>query len=277
MSTDTDDAWHVRIPQRLRASVERIAAEEDRHPAQVVRRLLIRALAQQERTVERNVDDLPRTALIRHTTKSRAWKALSVGAKALFVALQSLHNDRAQNAVWISARDAVEVYGLGSYNEAVGVWFKELEHYGFTVMVQGAHLGLSGKGKSAHYRLTDRWHAGKPPTRDFDNWDGVLFDPPKRIDKRGTARLTGLQKQKNPVCNPQTPCLTPTDIRRVNQVVENGNKCLTPTDIRMNPDCLTPTDIASLPSAKPALMPENAPDKGSGGALLKDRMDACLT
>jgi hypothetical protein len=44
-----DDAWHVRIPQRLRASVERIAISEDRHPAQVVRRLLIRALQQYER------------------------------------------------------------------------------------------------------------------------------------------------------------------------------------------------------------------------------------
>lgn len=45
-----DDAWHVRIPQRLRASVERIAVAEDRHPAQVVRRLLIRALQQHERS-----------------------------------------------------------------------------------------------------------------------------------------------------------------------------------------------------------------------------------
>jgi hypothetical protein len=35
-----DDAWHVRIPQRLRASVDKIAVAEDRHPAQVVRRLL---------------------------------------------------------------------------------------------------------------------------------------------------------------------------------------------------------------------------------------------
>jgi hypothetical protein len=49
MSND-DDAWHVRIPQRLRASVERIAIAEDRHPAQVVRRLLIRALQQHERS-----------------------------------------------------------------------------------------------------------------------------------------------------------------------------------------------------------------------------------
>jgi hypothetical protein len=43
-----DDAWHVRIPRRLQASVERIAVEEDRHPASVVRRLLIKALSQYE-------------------------------------------------------------------------------------------------------------------------------------------------------------------------------------------------------------------------------------
>jgi hypothetical protein len=43
---DNADAWNVRIPRRLRASVEKIAIAEDRHPAQVVRRLLIRALAQ---------------------------------------------------------------------------------------------------------------------------------------------------------------------------------------------------------------------------------------
>ena len=46
--SDTDQSWHIRVPRRLRASVERIAIAEDRHPAQVVRRLLIRALAQYE-------------------------------------------------------------------------------------------------------------------------------------------------------------------------------------------------------------------------------------
>jgi hypothetical protein len=51
-----DDAWHVRIPQRLRASVDKIAIAEDRHPAQVVRRLLIRALQQYERGYERTND-----------------------------------------------------------------------------------------------------------------------------------------------------------------------------------------------------------------------------
>jgi hypothetical protein len=45
MTSVDDSSWHVRLPRRLRTSVERIAAEEERHPAQVVRRLLIRALA----------------------------------------------------------------------------------------------------------------------------------------------------------------------------------------------------------------------------------------
>jgi hypothetical protein len=50
---DNADARNVRIPRRLQASVERIAIEEDRHPASVVRRLLIRALAQH---AERNTE-----------------------------------------------------------------------------------------------------------------------------------------------------------------------------------------------------------------------------
>jgi hypothetical protein len=46
--SNTDDAWHVRIPRRLRGFIDRISEIEDRHPGQVVRRLLIRALAQYE-------------------------------------------------------------------------------------------------------------------------------------------------------------------------------------------------------------------------------------
>jgi hypothetical protein len=196
----------------------------------------------------------PFTALFRHTTKSAAWLALSVGAKATFVALQSLHNDKAQNAVWISARDAVEQYGLGQTKDAVGTWFKELEHYGFVVMVQGAHLGATGKGKSATYRLTDRYHAGKPPTYDFMSWDGVLFEPTKRVDKRGTSRLYALKKQ-NPVQHPRTVYPTPTDIRAGDDMAEIGNKCPYPTDIRAESECPYPTDISSSPSTKPAYTP----------------------
>jgi hypothetical protein len=186
----------------------------------------------------------PFVAVFRHTTKTAAWKALSVGAKATFVALQSLHNDKAQNAVWISARDGVEKFGLGPNKNRVGIWLKELEHYGFVAMVQGAHLGLSGKGKSAHYRLTDRYHAAKPPTYDFQMWDGELFEPKKR--KAGAA---------NPVQHVWTVCPTPMDIRGPAEIVENGNKCPTPMDIRNGSECPTPMDIASLPDTSPSPTP----------------------
>jgi hypothetical protein len=193
----------------------------------------------------------PFTALIRHTTKSDAWKALSVGAKATFAALQSLHNDKAQNAVFISARDGVEKYGLGRDKNLVGLWLKELEHYGFIVMIQGPHHGASGKGKSATYRLTDRYYAGKAPTHDFQNWDGVLFEPKKRKTAAAeTARLDGLKKQ-NPVRTLRTVCPEPTDRSAGGQMTENGNKCPYPTDIRNTSECPYPTDISTLPSAKP--------------------------
>jgi hypothetical protein len=49
MSNSVDpDYWHVRIPNRLRAPVERIDEREDRHPAYIVRKLLDRALQQIE-------------------------------------------------------------------------------------------------------------------------------------------------------------------------------------------------------------------------------------
>jgi hypothetical protein len=205
----------------------------------------------------------PFTALFRHTTKSEAWKALSVGAKATFMALQSQHNDRAQNAVWISARDGVEVFGLGQDRNAIGIRLQELEHYGFIVKVQGHHLGLSGKGKSAHYRLTDRYHAGKPPTYDFQNWGGVLFEPKKRkISDAQMDRLNDLnggRQQRNPVQQVRTVCPAGTDIRAGDEMAEIGNKCPYPTDIRNDSECPYPTDISTLPSTEPAHTPTQLP------------------
>jgi hypothetical protein len=196
----------------------------------------------------------PFTAVFRHTTKTAAWKALSVGAKATFVALQSLHNDKAQNAVFISGRRGVEEYGLSQNRNAVGRWLDELEHYGFTVKIQGHHLGLTGKGKAATYRLTDRYYAGKPPTYDFQSWDGVLFEPKKhKANTAEIARLNDLKqrgKKQNPGSSLVTHCHEPTDIRGVAELVEIGNRCHEPTDIRNGFGCHEPTAIASSPDTE---------------------------
>jgi hypothetical protein len=68
-----------------------------------------------------------------------AWLALSVGARALFLELKSNYNTKAQNAVFLSARDGEKQLGVNK--DTVCKWMHELEHYRFIVEVQGAHLG----------------------------------------------------------------------------------------------------------------------------------------
>jgi hypothetical protein len=62
-------------------------------------------------------------------------------------------------------------------------WFKELEHYGFIILVQHGCLGVEGKGKSPHWRLTELGMTSKasadgifePPTNEFMKWNGTAF------------------------------------------------------------------------------------------------------
>jgi hypothetical protein len=102
----------------------------------------------------------PFVPIFRHTMKSPAWRALSVGARATFLQLKSNYNTNAQNAVFLSARDAAKEFDVNK--DTAGKWLRELEHYGFLVMVQGSHLGASGNGKAALYRLTDCPYAANP-------------------------------------------------------------------------------------------------------------------
>jgi len=168
--------------------------------------------------------------LFRHTLKSPAWKALSVGARATFVALQANHNSNAQNAVFISARTGAKELGVNK--DTVGKWLRELEHYGFIGKVRGAHLGSEGCGKAALYRLTDRWFAGEAPTYDFQNWSGDLFD-----------------EKQNPVRKTRTPRPKKPDIRANPRRGLNGQKRPTPSDIRDTGECPTEPDVTSFTSS----------------------------
>jgi hypothetical protein len=170
----------------------------------------------------------PFVAIYRHTMKSPAWCALSVGARATFFELRTNYNTKSQNAVFLSARDGAKKLNVNK--ETVGKWLHELEHYGFIAKVQGAHLGLSGVGKAARYRLTDSPYAGKPPTYDFQNWDGVLYDPTKK---------------QNPVRKIRTHCPEIPDIRPAATISRNGNKCPEIPDIRPVANCPEIPDITS--------------------------------
>jgi hypothetical protein len=120
--------------------------------------------------------------LLQDTVKSEAWKALSHGARSLYAILMRRYNINLQNAVYVSTRDAEEELGRHSNRHNIQLWFRELTHYGFIVMVSPAHHGVNGHGKAPHWRLTDQWHLGKAPTRDFLAWDGSPFTEKRKRD-----------------------------------------------------------------------------------------------
>jgi hypothetical protein len=122
----------------------------------------------------------PFVALLKDTLKTPAWKALSYGARSLYVVLKWRYNNNTTNAVFVSTRVAAQELGAGRDN--VRHWFRELEFYGFIVKVRLAHHGVNGHGKAPHWRLTEESYLQKEPTRDFLRWDG------NRINKTRNAR-----------------------------------------------------------------------------------------
>jgi hypothetical protein len=220
----------------------------------------------------------PWISVYRHTWKSAAWKILSIGARALYVELAANYNTKMQNAVFMSARTGSERLNVRKDN--ITLWQRELEHYGFLVKVQGAHLGIDGEGKAARYRMTDRWYAGKEPTYDFQNWDGVIFEPKKR--KASAAKIAQLnelnrrsKKQDQeifPVPGSGTPCPKRCDISKSELEVKNGNKRPRVWDISAEADRPTVWDITSLTISRS----EVEPRVPRASSAVEDAADAAI-
>jgi hypothetical protein len=109
-----------------------------------------------------------------------AWRAMSPGARCLYLELRSrVPNDR--NQAFLSQRDAAEA--LGQARPSVRRWFEELQHYGFIVMEHPGCLGSDGKGKAPKWRLTEKGNTSKAsatgelewPTKDYLKWDGARY------------------------------------------------------------------------------------------------------
>jgi hypothetical protein len=113
--------------------------------------------------------------MFKETITSPAWRALSHGARSLFLALKFRYNSEHKNngKIYISTRDAADE--LGSNRDACQRWFRELQHYGFSVMTNPGCLGVDGKGKAPQWRLTELGYMGDPPTREFLRWNGTKF------------------------------------------------------------------------------------------------------
>ena len=116
------------------------------------------------------------------TMETPAWKALSMGARVLYLQIKRHHftggikNNNGK--IYLSQRDAMEELGSGN-RDSVRRWFAELEHFGFIVKTAEGSLGVDGRGKAPQWRLTevDAPNTDQPrATRDYERWDGTPFN-----------------------------------------------------------------------------------------------------
>jgi hypothetical protein len=122
----------------------------------------------------------PFISVVKSTIDTPAWRALSHGARSLYIALRRRYNTNLQGGVYLSTRAGVQELGSHSHRDNVRRWFLELQYYGFIVMIRPGHLGVNGRGKAPHWRLTESQYLGEKPTRDFDRWNGTPFQKKKR-------------------------------------------------------------------------------------------------
>jgi hypothetical protein len=139
----------------------------------------------------------PFVPLLIATLDTPAWRAMSHGARSLYVALKRRYSPNSHNngRLFLSQRDAAEE--VGSHHNEIARWYRELQHYGFIVMQTAGCLGVEGKGQAPRWRLTELGYMRDPPTRDFERWDGKRF---KKTESRAPFPAHPvLEKQHTPV------------------------------------------------------------------------------
>jgi hypothetical protein len=153
-------------------------------------------LTPEQREAKQRARLAPFVPLLKETLDAPAWKALSHGARSLYVALKRFYNVNIHNngRIFLSQRDAAEQ--LGSGLTQIARWFRELQHYGFIRMSRPGGLGVSGRGVAPHWRLTELGYMKELPTRDFLRWDGELFGN-RKTESRSRNLERGVAENRN--------------------------------------------------------------------------------
>jgi hypothetical protein len=131
----------------------------------------------------------PFVPIIREAFNSLAYRAMSHGAKSLYLSLMARYSTRSDNNGWIFLPTRKAAEELGSGLEEIRNWFRELQHYGFIVMTASGHLGTNGNGRAPHWRITALKCKNGPATKDFQRWDGTKFQRRKRPSRKTESRV----------------------------------------------------------------------------------------
>ena len=139
----------------------------------------------------------PFVPLLKDTMDSPAWRAMSHGARRSISRSSAATTCRPTITVaCTSHRKAAEE--IRSSSNQITRWFRELQYYGFIVMMSRGYLGIYGKGQAPRWRLTEIGYMKEPPTRDFMRWNGVQFSEKKKQNPAAEIR-TRVQRKSAPV------------------------------------------------------------------------------
>jgi len=129
----------------------------------------------------------PFVPMLIDTMDQPAWCEMSHGAKVLYMALKRHYNAKNHNngRLFLSQRRASKE--LRSHHNQIARWYRELQHFGFIVMMLPGFLGVEGKGQAPRWRLTELGYMRDPPKRDFTRWGGSPFV--HKIPRRKTSTL----------------------------------------------------------------------------------------
>jgi hypothetical protein len=186
----------------------------------------------------------PFIALFKSIKATPAWRAMSPIGRLVNIELRGhLRNDFSNNgSVHLSCRAGAKAIGINKDTVAHGL--AENEHYGFLCKTSEGFLGSDGRGIAAKYRFTDITHGTRPPTRDFEKWDGELFPRAPHCKKHDPTTTSGHchnSSQQNPVRSGRTPRPVRSDIRKGPEV---ASVCPVRSDIEMAPRCPVRSDIS---------------------------------
>jgi hypothetical protein len=130
----------------------------------------------------------PFVPYLKETMQHTTWRVMSLGARMLYLHLKARYNQNSQNNGKIYLPTRIAAKELGSGLSQIGRWFRELQHYGFIVMMEGGYLGVEGKGRAPRWRLTELGYMNNPPTRDYTRWLGNLFVIQKAGSQAGKSK-----------------------------------------------------------------------------------------
>jgi hypothetical protein len=117
----------------------------------------------------------PFVPLDQEVMRSSAWRAMSMGARCLYVHLKWRWSFKQRNngRIFLSDRDAEKEMGRGC-RDSIQRWYRELQHYGFIVMTEPGCLGSDGKGKSTALAVDRSRMAGRSQRQHLDAADERL-------------------------------------------------------------------------------------------------------